>query len=244
MNILVTNDDGVNASGINSLYNVISKKFNTYMIAPDSQRSACSNAITVHSDIKVKKISERIFSISGYPADCVNLGLHADIMPEIDIVVSGINHGPNAGDDVFFSGTVAAARSAYIFGKTGIAVSMDCYTDTEYFEDAAEFVLNFIEMIKTGMAKKAMFFSINYPNLSPDEIKGVKYTFLGKRSYHDHYVVEDAGDGILSYQLHGIVSSEDIGGSDLTELKNGYITITPLGNDITDYYYLNSIRRE
>src|SRR5208337_1483348 len=127
MRILLTNDDGVNAEGILTLFRVLSQFHDTYIIAPDRERSACSNIFTMREEVKVQRIDRNIFSINGYPADCVSLGLHSDLIPGIDLVISGINHGPNLGDDIHFSGTVAGARTAFIFGKPAIAVSIDSF---------------------------------------------------------------------------------------------------------------------
>ncbi len=114
MKILLSNDDGINAEGINILFNYLSEKFDVYMFAPEVEKSACSNAITIRNDFDVKKLADNKYSVAGYPADCVNIGIHGKFIPEVDVVVSGINHGPNMGGDIYYSGTVAAARTGYI----------------------------------------------------------------------------------------------------------------------------------
>lgn len=243
MKILITNDDGYYAEGINTLYKVLSKKHQAYIIAPDRERSACSNIFTVRDKIEIKKIEKDIFSISGYPADCVSIGIHSGIIPDIDMVVSGINHGPNLGDDVHFSGTVAGARTAYIFGKPGIALSIDSYHEPSlYFEEASEFLLDFIDKVDK---KNNFIYNINYPELSKNDIKGIKYTHLSRRHYIDSYKKENTRDAsIFKLSLMGKINSEMTPGCDSAEMANGFISITPLTIDSTDYKSLKELNRK
>ena len=239
MNILLTNDDGINAEGIQSLFRILSEKHRVFIIAPDSEKSACSNAITVRRQIHLEKINDACYSINAYPADCVNIGLNSTILPEIHLVVSGINHGPNVGDDIFFSGTVAGARTAYIFGKTGIALSMDSYHRvSKYFDDSARFLMNFIDEIYKEMVHKPLFFNINYPDLSPEKVKGVRYTFSGKRIYNDSFMKSNVETSSMKLEVQGQINSVDIDGSDAKALHQGYISITPMTLECTDMSYL------
>ena len=240
MKILITNDDGYNAEGITALYNVLSQKHEAYIIAPDRERSACSNIFTVRDRVEVNRIDERIFSISGYPADCVSIGLHSDIIPEVDMVISGINHGPNLGDDIHFSGTVAGARTAYIFGKPGIAFSIDSFhRPSSYFYEASEFLLDYID---TKLTEKFFFYNINYPELSREQIKGIRYTFLSRRYYKDSYKKEQTEDtNIFGVSLVGQIDSEMKPGCDSREMANGFISITPISIDSTDYKSLEEL---
>lgn len=242
MKILITNDDGYNSEGITTLNRVLSRNHETYIIAPDRERSACSNIFTVRDRIEVNRIDERIFSISGYPADCVSIGMHSDIVPDFDLVISGINHGANLGDDVHFSGTVAGARTAYIFGKPGIAFSVDSFhKPSSYFHEASEFLLNFID---NNLTDKLFFYNINYPELSKEEIKGLKYTVLSRRYYKDSYKKEQTGDtNIFGVSLVGQINSEMKPGCDSYEMEQGYISLTPLTIDSTDYKTLEDLKR-
>jgi 5'-nucleotidase len=239
MDILLTNDDGIHAGGIESLFRVLSSRHRVYVIAPDSERSACSNAITVRSQIHLEKHDDFRYSVNAYPADCVNIGLNSKLFPRIDLVISGINHGPNVGDDSFFSGTVAGTRTAYIFGTTGIALSMDSYhRESRYFDDAARFVMDFIDEIKTEMSHKTLFFNINYPDLPSGDIKGVRYTFSGKRIYNDSFMRSEVESGSMKLEVSGKINSVDIDGSDAKALHRGYISITPMTLECTDMSYL------
>jgi len=242
MNILLTNDDGIDAEGINSLYDVFSKDHNVYIIAPAGEQSGCSNAISIMKEIKVKRISENKFTADAYPADCVMLGLHGEIIPEVDLIVSGINHGPNLGDDLFFSGTVAGARTAYIFGKAGIAISMNSFDqDSEYLHNAAVFLSEYIDKNREEILGKPLFLNINYPDYPVHEIKGEKYTFIGKRNYMDSYIKSDLGNKEMTMKMNGFVDSVNKEGSDATELLNGYISITPIRLNCTDFLYLREL---
>ncbi len=235
MNILCTNDDGVFAEGIRSLHEILSEKHNVYLIAPSKERSACSCAITVRHEVKVESLEENVYAVDGYPADCVNIGLHTDLVPQIDLVISGINHGPNLGEDIYFSGTVAGARTAQIFGVSGLAVSLDCHGTSPRFIQAARFIADFIETNESSLIPGPLCLNINYPDIEKDTVQGVKYTCLGKRVYRDAYKINSNNDKVMSLQLVGSIVSGDISGSDVSELKNGYISITPLKIDCTDY---------
>lgn len=238
MNILLTNDDGVSAKGIRELYKCLKTQHSVYIIAPDEEKSACSNAITTRGELLIKRIQDNIFSVTGFPADCVNIGLHGELIPDVDIVISGINHGPNVGNDVVFSGTVAGARTAYIFGKSGIAVSIDSYhKPSNYFNEAASFILNFIEEDTSELKKRNVFLNINYPNLPKKSINGYIYTFLGNRIYRDSFKTSDVSESLIKAKLSGVFDYEYIHGSDVSALKDGFVSITPMGVDTTDKSY-------
>ncbi len=242
MKILLTNDDGINADGIQLLWNCLSKEHETFIIAPDKERSACSNIFTMRDEVIIKKHGTNFFSISGYPADCVSIGIHSDIIPEIDLVISGINHGPNLGDDVHFSGTVAGARTAFIFGKPALAVSIDSFhTASPYLVETASFINNFINKMKIH---KNIYLNINYPNLPSDEIRGIKYTHLSKRIYKDSYIKSEKNDpDIFGMQLSGIIETVSSPWNDCYALENSYISITPMSIDSTDYKELNKFQK-
>lgn len=246
MKILLTNDDGIGAEGIAALYEALRKEHTVFMFAPDGQRSACSNALTLHDLIRVDRVDENRFAVYGYPADCVNVGLHSSFVGKVDLVVSGINHGPNLADDIYYSGTVAAARTAHIFGISGIAVSLNSCGENNgaYFADCADFVVDFIaetDLLKRG---KASFININYPPLEKKEIAGVSYTSLGKRHYEDEYIIERQEGSSIFMRLDGTIRSENRPHTDVTEMDNGYITVTPLKLDTTDYALLEECREK
>ena len=256
MNILLTNDDGIHSEGLNSLYKALSQDHAVYIIAPENEQSACSNAITVRSQLSIMKIAKNRFSVTGFPADCVIIGLSGNLIPDIELVVAGINHGPNVGDDLIFSGTVAAARTGYIFGKDAIAISINCYKRaSEYVDDASQFLLGFINEIMRGrngsseaggkeataISPAKTFLNINYPDLPHDKIKGLVYARAGRRIYRDSFQKTKLKNNEALVQMGGYIESVFDRGSDATELDNGFITITPLMIDSTDYSVLNKL---
>lgn len=234
MKILLTNDDGINAEGLQSLYKQLSAKHETYIIAPDRERSACSNIFTMRDRIMINKTSANIYSINGYPADCVSLGLHSGLIPEVDLVISGINHGPNLGDDVHFSGTVAGARTAVIFGKPGIAVSANTnHVPSVYFDQMGDYILKFLD---THFPFSGEYLNINYPDLPVEQVKGTMYTCLSKRFYIDTYrLMEQVSDTEFTMLLDGKIDTRHDPDTDADALNKGFISITPLTINTTDY---------
>ncbi|MCL1834204.1 MAG: 5'/3'-nucleotidase SurE [Leptospirales bacterium] len=242
MKILITNDDGIHAEGLQILKERLSSKHSVFTIAPDRERSACSNIFTMRDDLVVTKHDKTSYSISGYPADCVSVGLHSDIVPKIDLVISGINHGPNLGDDIHFSGTVAGARTAFIFGKPAIAVSIDSFhSASPFLVDTADFILDYIN---DETVLDNLYLNINYPNIPKDQIKGVKYTCLSRRSYIDSYVKTQKGNkDQFTMKLTGAIETKNTPFSDSLALENSYISITPMTIDSTDYKILNKYQK-
>lgn len=256
MKILLTNDDGIHSEGLNSLYNAFSARHDVFVVAPEKEQSACSNAITVRTELKIKKLAANRFSVSGFPADCVIIGMSGDLIPDVDLVISGINHGPNIGDDLFFSGTVGGARTAYIFGKAAIAISINSYhKPSQYSDDASKFLLDFVDGIFPGMTGATgiradngvddvdarPFYNINYPDLPPGKIRGVRYTYAGRRFYRDSFKKTKFESDEATVQMGGYIESVFSKGSDTTELENGFISITPLMVDCTDYSLLKKL---
>lgn len=242
MNILLTNDDGIYAEGINALYNELKKNHNVFVFAPHEEKSGCSSAITFKEKVKIENISNNQFAVHGFTVDCVDIGLKGNIISEVDLVVSGINHGANLGDDVYFSGTVAGARLAFIYGISGIAISLDCSGTSQYFNEASRFLADFLENNKILKGITHILLNINYPDLPKDEILGVKYSFLGKRKYRNSYLILHKAKKEMNLQLNRGIEVVESEGSDITDIKRGYISIVPLTLDCTDYEYLEKLK--
>jgi len=242
MKILLTNDDGINADGLQILRKTLSSSHDVFVIAPDRERSACSNIFTMREELVVTKHDKNSYAISGYPADCVSIGLHSDVIPEIDIVISGINHGPNLGDDIHFSGTVAGARTAFIFDRPSIAISLDSFhTSSPFLADTADFILDYIN---TETIFEEVYLNINYPNIPKNEIKGVKYTCLSRRSYIDSYVkTQQNNPDQFTMRLNGTIETKDTPCSDSFAVENSYISITPMTIDSTDHRVLSKYQK-
>ena len=239
MNILITNDDGIWADGIIELGKEISKYHNVYIVAPDSQRSATGHAITIHDPILVNEefVDDNIkaFSISGTPADCVKIGIEALLKDiNIDLVLSGINNGPNLGTDVIYSGTVSAAIEGFIQNKPSIAFSLNEFNvSKEEYTKAAKYASEIVNNIKDKLdLLEDCILNVNIPY---GEVKGTKITVLGERIYENSLEERISPRGKRYFWISGEVKTvEQHPDSDITAIEEGYITITPVNIDMTN----------
>ena len=176
MNILLTNDDGYQAQGINFLKCYFEKKgHSVFIVAPDREKSGSSHSITLKDSIKLVKHKDNIWVLRGTPADCVMLALLGLVPKKIDIVVSGVNHGPNIGRDIIYSGTAAGARQGGFSGLPSIALSINVWNDDIYLEIVKNFLDKYFERL-VNFSKRKLFYNINFPNLPINQIKGVQKT--------------------------------------------------------------------
>ena len=240
MNILVVNDDGIEARGLAELVRALSQDAGAgvYVCAPDGQRSAASHAITLRSPVSAWPVlfdgACEAFALDGTPADCVAVGLK--LLKRrgvaIDMVFAGINHGANVGTDTVYSGTVGAALEGAIQGYPSVAVSVDSHKAT-HFDYACELAVDTIR--KTGGKwDPRVMLNINTPDLPADEIKGVCYTVLGEREYLNDVQVETEGEvTTFIYGGDAVLYESDEVGFDVIALENGYASITPLQKDMT-----------
>lgn len=240
MNILITNDDGIYADGILELAKTISDIANVYIVAPHTQRSATGHAITIHDPIMIKEehISDKItsYSISGTPADCVKVGIESILKGiEIDLVLSGINNGANLGTDVIYSGTVSAAIEGLIQKKPSIAISYDGFDVSRgTYKDASVYIKKIVQSLTSEMNIFAdCILNINIPY---GDIKGYKITKLGIREY-DNVIEERKSPYGKRYvwiggQVRKLDQEKD---SDIQAIEEGYISITPINIDMTNY---------
>ncbi len=235
MKILLTNDDGIDAAGINTLFDVLSSEHTVYMFAPANQKSACSNAINVHSPVRVDFKGKNRFAVHGYTADCVYIGLISSLAEPVDLVISGINHGPNLGNDIHYSGTVGGARTGQIAGISSLAVSLNSHDKGDNLINCAQYIKKYIEEHNPGKSKKPYFLNINYPDVSPELIKGEKTVKLGRRNYVNSYFINEESDSHLMISLKGELQKTEEIETDTSEIDKGFITITPLLLDATDY---------
>lgn len=244
MRILIVNDDGLYSNGMIHLEEELKKDFEVYAICPDRQRSATSQAITIRETLLVNKITETHFSVNGFPVDCVNIGLYGNLIPEIDIVISGINHGLNLGDDIHYSGTVGAARHAIIHNKKGIAISYDNFDTEGNFHIVAKWFKNWLIENYSKLSNDTLY-NINFPywedeNFFPE----IEYTFQGKRLYKDSYeVLEEQGNQWLLKIKETILSKEILPGSDFYTIQNKRISITPLTLNTTNWEELKKWKK-
>ena len=224
MKILLTNDDGIHAEGLLALVKYLEKNHEVWVVAPDRNRSGVSHGITMAEPLKLCQLAENRFSCSGVPADCTFTAINGILNEYPDVVISGINKGPNLGTDIIFSGTAAAARQASFYGIPGIAVSLASFEEPLDYSALADFVSKNIEKLVT-LCEKDIFLNINAASL--DSYKGYKLTSLSKRSYQDKVSLYNAPDGkFYSFFLGGGVESLGDENSDEKATSERYISIT------------------
>ncbi|MBT3181862.1 MAG: 5'/3'-nucleotidase SurE [Deltaproteobacteria bacterium] len=232
--ILVSNDDGVQAKGLKILARALKGLGRVIVVAPDQQRSACSHSITLHLPLRINKLAKDIYSVSGTPTDCIMLALNEILDEKPDLIVSGINHGPNIGDDVHYSGTVSAAYEGGIEGIPSIAMSL-LFKNGKHFKSAAEFAKRVSKKVLKEGLPRGVILNVNVPDLPEKEILGYKITKQGKRNYGDIIVDKVDPKGRKYYWIGGDQNGfEDIPSSDCNAVREDYISITPLRVDITD----------
>jgi 5'-nucleotidase len=232
--ILVTNDDGVYSPGIVALADALAQLGRTVVVAPDRERSAVGHSLTLHHPLRAEEIRPGVFAVDGTPTDCVNLGIHGLLERRPDLVVSGINRGGNLGDDITYSGTVAAALEATLMGVPAIALSLDGNSfQLDDFGFAASFATHLAEEVVTRGLPSDTFLNVNFP---PQKPLGVRLTRQGKRRYGD-VVVEKIDPRGRKYFWIGVgeLGFEEAEGTDFAALNAGYISITPLHLDLTNY---------
>ncbi len=237
MKILLSNDDGFIAQGINCLRDSLSKIADVLTIAPDRDRSGSSNSLTLETPLRITERGDNFYSVNGTPTDCVHLaltGLYDNEEP--DIVISGINSGPNMGDDVLYSGTVAAAMEGRNLGLPAIAVSMSSYKPNHY-ESGAKAIIEILEKLPSLTDQGiTSIFNINVPDLPWNEIKGLQVTRLGKRHKAEPVIKSKDPRGDEIFWVGPVGEQADAGeGTDFHAVQNGYISVTPIHIDLTQY---------
>jgi 5'-nucleotidase len=237
MRVLVCNDDGIHAPGINALYEAIRDLAEVHVVAPEAERSAVGHAITVFSPLKSKKIyRDDIFfghAIDGTPADCVKLAISALLPHPPDFVISGINLGGNAGVSVMYSGTVSAATEGTILGIPSMALSLNTFRDPEW-ETAKQVARAMLRRLaKEGLPKDTLL-NVNIPNVPPDQLRGVRVTRMGRSRYIETFEERKDPRNNSYYWMDGeMVLLEEPAETDLNALEEGYVSISPLGIDLT-----------
>jgi 5'-nucleotidase len=238
MRILVTNDDGIRAPGLRALAEALAPLGEVTVVAPEREQSCAGHAITLHKPLRMNPARlegvAKAFSVSGTPADCVVLARFEEEGPP-DLVVSGINAGANLGEEVFYSGTVAAAMEGCLQNLRSIAISVTAYHDCD-FRGAAQFIARLAPAYVTAQMPEGMLLNVNVPNVAPEKIRGVRVTRLGRRAYHN--VVHRRLDprGRPYYWLGGEATEVDSGdGTDIGAIRANCISVTPVRFDVTDY---------
>ncbi|KRT72082.1 MAG: stationary phase survival protein SurE, 5'-nucleotidase [Candidatus Rokubacteria bacterium CSP1-6] len=230
--VLVTNDDGINAPGLAALAEALAPLGDVYVVAPEREQSTVGHALTLHRPLRVDRLAERRFAVNGTPSDCVNLAVLGLLPAEPKLVVSGINHGSNLGDDVTYSGTVSAAMEGTLLGIPSIAVSL-VGPEQGGFEEAGK-VARLIAMrtLVEGLPAKTLL-NVNVPGGRP---KGIRFTRLGHRVYKEKMVEEKDPRGKTYYWIGaGPPLWDDREATDIIAVQDGYVAVTPLHLDLTHY---------
>jgi 5'/3'-nucleotidase len=237
--LLVTNDDGVHAPGIKALAAALAGLGEVHVVAPDREVSACSQSLTLKHPLRAEKVDERIFAVDGTPADCVNLALVKLLPRRPQLVVSGINRGANLGEDVFYSGTVGGAREGTFFGIPSIAVSLAAKSELD-FGPAGAFAARLARLVLDKGLPERTLLNVNVPAGTP---AGVAVTVQGRREHEGtilegldprrrtYYWIEEGRDRWVSDEM-----------SDISAIRKGLISVTPLQTDTTHHAVLQAFR--
>ena len=241
MKILVSNDDGYLATGINVLTAALEQVAEVVVVAPDRNRSAASNSLTLKVPLRVSEVAPNRYKVDGTPSDCVHLALTGFLDFEPDLVVSGINHGANLGDDVIYSGTVAAAMEGRFLGLPTIAVSL-VGSELRYFETAAAVASELVQKIERAPLASDVVLNLNVPDITLRELKGVKATRLGFRHKSEPILKDTDPYGRPIYWVGPAGEGQDAGdGTDFFAVGQGYASVTPLKVDLTRYSAIDDL---
>lgn len=248
MNILVSNDDGINSKALRTLVKILSEIGDVYVVAPDSERSANSHHFTMAGRMRIEEKqvdgAKKAYALWGTPCDCIHAGLQFIIREKIDLVVSGINKGWNTTNDAIYSGTVAAAREGFMQGVQSIAFSLNRFEDTDY-EDASKVARDIVvEYIKHP--NKNYFLNVNIPDLKYNEIKGIKICEkAGNINYNENYSYEEEfGVTYLKIGDSDMERNYDLKDMDIdcVAIDAGYVAVVPLYNDQVNHNYINEVK--
>lgn len=246
MRLLLVNDDGIHAEGIYRLAKELEKSYDLTIVAPEDERSAQSQAITIGKSLIVKEVEienlkSKAYSVSGTPADCVRIALDRLIDEPVDMVLSGINAGVNLGMDVLYSGTVSAAIEANIHQLPSMALSAEFNNGNVNYDIAIKYGRYILEKSKDDFIKNNIVLSVNTPFLDEDGIKGVKVCKIGGIIY-DYYSMENnEADNEVILRLKGRRKNGLEKGTDRYYLRQGYVTITPIRYDLTNFDLLEKV---
>ena len=242
LSILVTNDDGIDSQGIQSLAEALKVLGRVYVVAPDKECSAMAHSLSLHRPLRVDQVRKDYFAVDGTPADCVNLAVCCLLPKKPNLIACGINKGANLGEDITYSGTVSAAFEGAFYGIPSFAISLVSKDDFK-FKTAASFALRVARYVLKNGLPKDTFLNINVPNLDEDGVKSYRITKQGRRIYGDAVVEEVNPVGQKYYWIRGHRGFASMEGTDFEAISNHHISITPLHLDLTDYSSFEEIRK-
>lgn len=235
MRILLSNDDGYLAKGLRTLSRTLSELAEVTVVAPDRNRSGASNSLTLDSPLRVEQVEPHLYYVNGTPTDCVHLAITGLLEVEPDMVISGINHGANLGDDVLYSGTVAAAMEGRFLGLPAVAVSLVSDDDT-HFETAAVVTRRLVEQMIADPLPKDTILNVNVPDVPVEALTGTEVTRLGFRHKSEPVVRERDPKNRPIYWIGPAGPEQDAGpGTDFHAIANRRVSVSPIKVDLTDH---------
>ena len=242
MHLLLSNDDGFQAEGLQTLARVLSDLATITVVAPNRNRSAASNSLTLERPLRAVEFKPGYYTIDGTPTDCVHLGITGLLQREPDMVVSGINAGANMGDDVIYSGTVAAAMEGRFLGLPAVAVSINSFQPA-YFEDAARVTKTLVKQIIDKPFPEDVILNVNIPDIPCDQMQGFATTRLGNRHKAEPAIMTHDPRGKPIFWVGAAGPEQDAGpGTDFHAINNNFISVTPLHVDLTRYNAMDSVK--
>ena len=243
MHFLLSNDDGYQAAGLELLASALAKTGKVTVVAPDRNRSGASNSLTLDAPLYAKTAANGFIYVNGTPTDCVHLAITGLLETEPDMVLSGINAGANLGDDVLYSGTVAAAMEGRFLGCPAIAVSL-VGPNPKYYETAVKVVLKLIDSLISARARNDLLLNVNVPDLPYGELGGYEITRLGQRHKSEPALPARDPQGRPVYWVGPAGPEQDGGaGTDFAAIRNKKVSITPLQVDLTRYSVLSELQQ-
>lgn len=241
MHILLSNDDGYMAQGLQTLAGALERHADISVVAPDKNRSAASNSLTLELPLRAQMSENGFIRVDGTPTDCVHLAVTGLLENEPDMVIAGINHGSNLGDDVLYSGTVAAATEGRFLGLPAMAISLAA-SDPKHFETAAHVAVTLMKRIVDNPLPKDTLLNVNVPDIALADLKGYQSTRLGQRHKAEPVIKAQDQRGRDIYWVGPPGSEQDAGeGTDFYAIKTGFVSVTPLQLDLTRYERLQEL---
>lgn len=246
--ILISNDDGIHAKGINILAQRLAQEpeHEVFVVAPDRERSATGHSLTLHKPLRTEPVEmagqvKGAWSTTGTPSDCVKLAIMQLLPVKPDMVISGINNGPNLGSEILYSGTVAAAMEGAFLEIPSVACSLQ-WGEHRYFETAAEVLARLVPIFPKAHLGKHSLLNVNVPNVPLAEIQGVKLTEVGVRPYNDHFEKRTDPRGRVYYWLAGVaVEGGEAETTDAWAVLHNFVSVTPVGFNMTDHSALKKM---
>lgn len=240
--ILISNDDGINSEGLHKLHGTLKALGEVYVVAPDRDQSAVSHSLSLYRPLRIEQISEFVYTVDGTPTDCINLavnGILKDKKP--DLIMSGINKGENLGDDITYSGTVSAAMEGALLGVPSVAISLTSKNNFN-FDAASHYAYIIARYVLDKKLPEDTILNVNIPDLPREDIKGIIVTRQGKRIYGEPIVEKVDPRGKKYYWIGGDeLGFLNIENSDIAAVRDGYVSVTPISLDLTNYGFLEKL---